>query len=230
MDPVHNTLPPAVASSLAKNTILTSNWREHRAPIENKEDDIPDNKNCSVWITGLPRDITYPALFSKLRGTGKIWSVTIKPPTDFYRNAAAHVEYWHSGGLRRLFQKVIDQQFIIGNARPQVTHSRIKRGPRLWSDKSRVLIVEGPSEIINYDFLMNFFRDRFEPNVDSFRMLANNGVQAVTWWAFIAYATQSARAEQAILDVQKNRDDRSSEECELWDRVQLRYARDPCAL
>lgn len=61
---------------------------------KNKSADIPDEKNCSLYITGLPLDVTVKDIFDDIRDIGKVFSLHISPPKEGKSKRAAAIVFF----------------------------------------------------------------------------------------------------------------------------------------
>lgn len=62
--------------------------------LNNKSADIPDEGNCSLYITGLPIDVTVKDIFDDIRDIGKVFSLHISPKRDGHNHAAAAITFF----------------------------------------------------------------------------------------------------------------------------------------
>lgn len=61
---------------------------------KNKSQDIPDELNCSLYITGLPLDVTVRDIFDDIRNIGKVYSLHISPSREGHSNRAAAIIFF----------------------------------------------------------------------------------------------------------------------------------------
>lgn len=60
----------------------------------NRSADIPDEQNCSLYITGLPVDVTVRDIFDDIRNIGKVFSLHISPRREGHSRAAAAIVFF----------------------------------------------------------------------------------------------------------------------------------------
>ncbi|KAI0111999.1 hypothetical protein F4814DRAFT_460983 [Daldinia grandis] len=182
---------------------------------------IPDMENCVVHITNLPITVDYTTLFSALRGTGKISRATIV-------GREAYVHFWSRDGVTRLQEKRSQGLFIVGANMPFVDIARTtKETARKQNLHSRVLLVNGPREIINYEYLQRFFSERFDYNVESVEATDSQEDQQTMRWSFACFNSQSRKAWTAIGE-EKRRANELSDTNSPWRNVWFNYESDPC--
>jgi hypothetical protein len=61
---------------------VSANYKGDYTLARNRPADIPEHENCSVFITGLPGNLTTNQLLSAIRDTGRIWASVINPPVS----------------------------------------------------------------------------------------------------------------------------------------------------
>ncbi|KAI0844739.1 hypothetical protein F5Y00DRAFT_273579 [Daldinia vernicosa] len=183
---------------------------------------IPYNNNSVVHITNLPVNIDYGTLFRALRGTGKINRANIA-------GREAFVHFWGLDGVVRLLEKSRDGLFIIGTQRPFVKIAVDSPERPLVSDQlSRVLIISGPKEIINYENLSILFSEKFTFNVESIEISDEELGYQTMRWSFASYTQQSLLACRTIKEERQKALRTSRNFYSPWKFVWFRYDSDPC--
>ncbi|KAK3342145.1 hypothetical protein B0T25DRAFT_574452 [Lasiosphaeria hispida] len=68
----------------------------------NQSTDVLEEKNCSLWITNLPPDITYNELLGNIANVERVWATHIVPPEPQRgnRGSAAEVNFFTNARLR----------------------------------------------------------------------------------------------------------------------------------
>jgi len=79
---------------------VSANYRGNYNLEINRPANIPEDQNCSVFITSLPADITVHRLLVAIRDIGRVWATVINPPT-LQRSTAELECTWTSGMLSR---------------------------------------------------------------------------------------------------------------------------------
>ncbi|KAK4102839.1 hypothetical protein N658DRAFT_326356 [Parathielavia hyrcaniae] len=75
-----NPTPMDIAARVAAG--VSPNYRGDCRMARNRPANIPADQNCSVWITGLPPNVTTNELLGAIRDTGRIWASVIHPPRN----------------------------------------------------------------------------------------------------------------------------------------------------
>ncbi|KAI8964324.1 hypothetical protein F5Y11DRAFT_316731 [Daldinia sp. FL1419] len=182
----------------------------------NKSEDIPESENCAVWMDQLPAGIDYPTLLSQLRGTGKIYAIFISPPEENrHPGCAAKVVFWRRGGVQRILQKSRDGKIKFGDQVPTVRMNRIKRSAQPISNRSRVIVMRGPSAIVNLNDILLFLNQRCYFDLESVEVYQINTILSAMRWTFASFRNQ---AETAMDKLEK----------ELGGEIECFWGEDPC--
>ncbi|OTB11577.1 hypothetical protein K445DRAFT_15634 [Daldinia sp. EC12] len=206
----------------------SANYQGSPASRRNYSEEIADEENCSVWVTHLPAHCDSATLCHALRGTGKIYSMFINPPTGQHCTSAAKIVFWTRQGVDKLMRLVASRQFRVGYNQPRVTPHRIKVSAQVPSRRSRAIEISGPIEIVNRGFLYAFFLERFWFDVESVQTIGVYEGLSIMKWSFSCYRCQSQSAVRHIVN-QKNRKDLTDIERCFWSQVYVRWLADPCA-
>ncbi|KAI1351309.1 hypothetical protein F5Y01DRAFT_314955 [Xylaria sp. FL0043] len=191
--------------------------RDEGGHIHNPE----EGRNSSLYIPFLRPDVTYNALLKSIRGIGRIRYIRIRTPTlDRPYYCRAVVTFFSHDAARRLCTLSKQGRFEVLGI---VTLA-------LWTDpavpevpahgRSRVLIIQGPTEIANQ---FNLFRiwQQTKPPGHSYHVefIAENTLDdlgSTQVWCFFACWERQAEAARAML---LNR---------YGDRILVNYGHDPC--
>ncbi|KAK3502968.1 hypothetical protein B0T13DRAFT_509691 [Neurospora crassa] len=152
----------------------------------NRSADIPDEQNCSLYITGLPVDVTVRDIFDDIRDIGKVFSLHISPRREGHSRAAAAIVFFTRTAAERFYNRfatrdnaaarwggtVPNPGRILGRRPVNVVWNQVKAAPFTERDHvTRVLQVEGPSDIVNEEFLLTYFRSKCRFNMETFYVL-----------------------------------------------------------
>ncbi|KAI0103242.1 hypothetical protein GGR51DRAFT_525156 [Nemania sp. FL0031] len=182
--------------------------------------------NTCLRIARLPADCELKDLFPALAGCGKIYSANISQrPDSFYEYAAANVTFWDLADLNKFIAKVRRGEFEIKGLRPTVSGNRYVGASLRPSHQSRVVVVGGPSGIINRGFLdLNVFTFFYEVEDVIYRV-------QFQWWNSLEYRFASVgQAEEAVkaLNRFKGQTQGHTTAQADWREVKIRYGDDPC--
>ncbi|KAI0805540.1 hypothetical protein GGR55DRAFT_698052 [Xylaria sp. FL0064] len=178
-------------------------------------------QNSSLYIPFLRQDVTYSALLKSIRGIGKIRHIRIRTPTldrPFYCRAV--ITFFSHDAAQRLRTLSSQGRFeVLGIVTLALwTDPAVPEVPSY--DRSRVLIIQGPTEIANQFNLFRIWQQAkppghsFHVEVVAEKTLDDLGSTHV--WCFFACWERQAEAARAIL-VKR-----------YGDRISVDYGRDPC--
>ncbi|KAI0891430.1 hypothetical protein F4806DRAFT_302536 [Annulohypoxylon nitens] len=230
-------LHPAVWKHQLQVTGISANYGGNIFLPSNQSANIPEELSTSLWLTNLPPDCTHQLLLGTIRGCGKIYAAVINPPiirNDGFYNGAQHstaaskLVFFDRAGLDKLMAKSQAGEFSVGGYVPRLRMNRIRSAPRPAGPQCRVLHIEGPSCIVNEDYLNHFFASKFKYELEMVLTLAEHGTHARQEWRFGSYRCQAESARQAI-HREKLRYTLSEAEAQLWGQVQVHFGVDPCA-
>ena len=117
---------------------------------------LPNDRNCSLFIKGIPLAITYSDIFDRIH-TGKVTSMYIVPPSYRHQTQAAKIVFDNPGSAKAFANelKSYDGRFMDGHE-ISVVYNRYGQPESDWGLKSRVIIIEGPA-----DMTFKFWDDYF---------------------------------------------------------------------
>ncbi|KAI1415333.1 hypothetical protein F5Y13DRAFT_8030 [Hypoxylon sp. FL1857] len=196
----------------------------------NRSADIPDEKNCRLWITGLPPDCTVSDLLGAIRDVGPVYASYVVPPPDkdnkhgrSIRTSAASLTFFDESAANRLLLKHSVHRFTVGGYITTVSRHRIRTEAVPVGRKSRVLVIRGNPEVVRPENLARLCSDVWNIRYDTDFMEYRPGKESnEIVWAFGSYRAQ-AQAVYWALD--KPWDGLSKEEAET---VTVNFAPDPC--
>lgn len=178
---------------------------------------VVEDKNTTLWITGLNSDVTYKILFQSIRGCGRVSQVHINTPNSSNPNTcAAKVTFFTREAAQRLFDQARDGTFLVQGIPPRVRWNRYRTVPEPVHGQSRVLRILGPPVIVNRMFLEWFWSGLFYWFTDLSTDVGEvrDGV-SIVWYHFANWKTQAYVARKRLM------------EC-FGDMVTVEYQRDPC--
>ncbi|KAJ4416388.1 hypothetical protein N0V85_002308 [Neurospora sp. IMI 360204] len=165
---------------------FSENYMGDATNEKNRSADIPDDQNCSLYITGLPLDVTVRDIFDDIRNIGKVYSLHISPRRDSHSRRAAAIVFFTRAAAERFFNRfatrdnaaarwggaVPNPGRILGRRPVNVVWNQVKVAPCTGREHvTRVLQVEGPSEIVNEEFLLAYFRTKCRFDMETFYVL-----------------------------------------------------------
>lgn len=155
---------------------VSTAYRGHPTRPRNVSADIPDDENCAFWITGLPPTCTVKMLLSAISGFGKIYATHINPPDGRlpFGTAAAKVILFRLSAARAFFREYEFKPLLVDGFLAIVRRNRI-RAAKLDRKSSRVLVITGPKEVVDWGYLQGAFRNRFVYDLDEVVTLWENG-------------------------------------------------------
>ncbi|KAK7752730.1 hypothetical protein SLS62_005282 [Diatrype stigma] len=214
-----------------------SNYRGREDLLENHSDCIRVEESTSLWITKLPPHCDYKMLLGSVRGCGKVHETVINPPIPErgLTTAACKLVFFQRHGVDNLLAQSAGGAFKIMGYTPHVAMNKILKKPKMPSDESRVLLISGPSLIVNTTFLTNFFQAHFDFNLEEVKTLWCNDHQLYDQrtcqeWRFGSYRNQAKIAYGKIESIQaeKRAQDAGSMASWMWSMVYVEYGPDPC--
>ncbi|KAI1087063.1 hypothetical protein F5B19DRAFT_487009 [Rostrohypoxylon terebratum] len=230
-------LPPAVWRHQLQITGISANYGGNIFLPSNQSANIPEELSTSLWLTNLPPNCTHQLLLGTIRGCGKIYAAVINPPVISnnrsyngaqHSTAASKLVFFDRAGLDRLMAKSQAGEFTVGGYVPRLRMNRIRSAARPAGPQCRVLHIEGPSCIVNEEYLNQFFQSKFKYELEMVLTLAEHGTHARQEWRFGSYRCQAESARQAI-NREKLRYTMTDAESRLWSMVQVHFGVDPCA-
>ncbi|KAI9836788.1 MAG: hypothetical protein M1819_000953 [Sarea resinae] len=190
---------------------------EEQQAQDSTEEEIPNGENCSLWLTGLPGNVTLTDLFSVLCG-GKVAAAKITgPEASFSHTAAAKVTFSARSEAEAMLLRARYRPIKLLGKKISVVWNRNKRRPldQVTARRiSRVLVVSGSRTALDEGYFLELFASRMVFQVDRVVRLAEpNGDEQLCF--LFAYIKQAAWAK-TILDAN------------LATMVKCYYGEDPC--
>jgi hypothetical protein len=180
---------------------VSPNYQGDYRRKSNQPANIPDSENCSLWITELPADLTYHELLGAVKNAGRVWQTVINlPDGSRHQKAAAKLTFFTPEEAQALLARSNRHGtglpgLLVRNHRGLVRHNR-NRVPRAVEpdNHSRVVVIKGPKEIVNVDYLSAFFRAKFRFETDEILPWVTGQVINILEWRFGSYRCQAQSA------------------------------------
>ncbi|KAK4040355.1 hypothetical protein C8A01DRAFT_35593, partial [Parachaetomium inaequale] len=84
---------------------MSANYRGDAAVASNRSADIPEEENCSVWMEGLPRNVTTYQLLGAIRNIGRVWQTHTVRPSGHHVTAAAKVTFFTAAAAQLMIAR-----------------------------------------------------------------------------------------------------------------------------
>ncbi|KAF4631440.1 hypothetical protein G7Y89_g6686 [Cudoniella acicularis] len=111
-----------------------------------------DEENCSLWITGIPPSITYTDMFSVIT-TGAVFALYLIPPNEDHPLQGAKLVFMNPEAAAAFMASDITL-----NGKPIWKRYNRNGTPRNTNTYSRVLMIEGPAQIMRLQYWMSYFQ------------------------------------------------------------------------
>ncbi|KAJ8130222.1 hypothetical protein O1611_g3407 [Lasiodiplodia mahajangana] len=165
----------------------------------------PRAGNTSLFITGLPKDVTFRELFDGAHHTGKVKHAHITKTDARHPNThAAHIIYFAHISAQRLFDRAAKGEFFVRGIRPFVIWNRRYTAEDRAIGRSRALRIIGPAEIVNRESLESFWRRRqsgFYWNTDIvIETKKDSWGEAIVFYYFASWENQAVKAANMLAE------------------------------
>ncbi|KAI1079750.1 hypothetical protein F5B20DRAFT_580905 [Whalleya microplaca] len=229
-EPFLATPGPSTQGRRANTWNVPTQTHGYQGCVKNNESvDILQTENCAVFLRNLPFNCDIPLLLGSLRNIGKIYASNIVPPSDRFDTAGAKIVFFDRSAVDNLFEQIKSKRLTVGERFPEVVHNRHRAAAQPVSNKSRVVIIMGPPEIVNPAHLRHFFAGaNFWYDIDQITTCWEEPGQRVMEWHFSSFRCQASNAMRAIYE-KKGSSFRNKQEQELWAKVTATWGIDPCA-
>lgn len=190
---------------------FSPNYRGNPDLERNRSALIPEEENCSVFITGLSPDLTTHLLLASIRNMGRIYATHINgpEPSRGHQTCAAKVVFFERVAAKRFFDRYQSTGFVVAGRPFYVGHvvwNRIRSGEvDVGGRKSRVLIISGPRSLVNERSLFSYFASKIEFQVDEVITAAVSAAaamgteeRALVEFRFGSYRCQAESARMAL--------------------------------
>ena len=118
---------------------------------------LPDTHNCTLWLWNIPASIHVSEIFDKI-DTGAVQCFHMVPPNDNHSTCAAKLAFTTPEAAVKFKQKANSLQGIwLKNLKLKVRYNR-DGNLRNDTQQSRVLIIEGPCDLMTLPYWEAYFR------------------------------------------------------------------------
>ncbi|KAI0424565.1 hypothetical protein F5Y09DRAFT_347580 [Xylaria sp. FL1042] len=183
---------------------------------------IPDELNCRLWITGLPKGCTVHKLLRCIRGIGPIFAchITRANPTGAkaWDTAAASLTFFTADAANYFLGQDAINPFTVEGHRTRIVRHRIRTESVCVGGRSRVLQIVGDADVVRPGYLQRVIAEewkiRFDTDFVRFCADEGRGVNEIIW------AFGSFRAQAHIICMKINK--------KFGGRARAIYISDPC--
>ncbi|KAK0753700.1 hypothetical protein B0T18DRAFT_306292, partial [Schizothecium vesticola] len=177
-------------------------WRNHNVLI-------PDNKNTSIWITRLPRGVTYKELLGAVRNMGRVYSSHINQPEPHkgIYTAAAKLVFFEAVAAQKFLTHCHGPGLIIRRHRATACYNRNRKSEDQTNPHadtqhslppSRILVIAGPPFFVHPPALLNYFAAQFYFEVEVIVPVVEGYTFSIYEWRFSSFSCQAEAAFMAI--------------------------------
>ncbi|TDZ39271.1 hypothetical protein C8035_v006374 [Colletotrichum spinosum] len=192
---------------LKKQKGISQNYHGDASLLANQSADIPDNENCSLWITHLPPSTNHHMLLSQIRGVGRVFSVHINEPNRALGHslAAAKLVFFDRRGAQAFYERSQrpGSHLMIDGRRARVHWNRVKVAQKEApgaTTRCRVLIIKGEPGFVNPGSLNAFFNDFTKFQIDEVITRYKSATMSEVEFRFGSFGCQAETARFALLD------------------------------
>ncbi|KAK3390791.1 hypothetical protein B0H63DRAFT_557693 [Podospora didyma] len=209
-------------------TGVSPNYRGNINIPRNLPADIPPEQNCSLFITGLPHDVTTHQLLNSFTNIGRVYSSHINEPKEHngHYTSAAKLVFFERAAAERFYSAYGAHHgsfFILGNhsyQRARVVWNRIMAGPQVgpnYDHKSRVLRLSGDPTVINPEMLTNLFKEKLYFDIDEISILDWTPACQTVQYRFGSFRSQAEGAMIYLNTIAPGLDvEYGPDPCDLW--------------
>ncbi|KAI1750954.1 hypothetical protein F4782DRAFT_531989 [Xylaria castorea] len=185
---------------------------------------ILKERNCRLWITGLPATCTVHEVLKVIRGIGPVSACQIIAPNSSgakpWETAAASLTFFTADAANCFLERTAVRPFIVANHVAKVVRHRIHAESTHVNGRSRVLRIVGDPNIVRPQYLAQVFSEswlvQFDTDFIQFQPDKNGKWNEITW------AFGSFRGQAQVIYTKINR--------YLVGHAQAMYLADPCVL
>ncbi|KAK4224344.1 hypothetical protein QBC38DRAFT_371246 [Podospora fimiseda] len=190
---------------------FSPNYKGNPDLERNRSAQIPEGENCSLFLVGLPPNLSTTSLLAGIKNMGRVYATHINPPEPEkgHELSAAKLVFFERADAERFFHIANSAGGFALPGYPQyrarVTWNRIRSAEvDKAGNKSRVLIISGPPEIVNEEFLLNYFDDKLIYQLEEIIHRGTidegaRGQRAMIEVRFGSYRCQSEAARMALI-------------------------------
>lgn len=205
---------------------ISPNYRGEATNPQNISANIPDDENCSLWLTNLPPHCSYRDLLAAVarHQPGRIYATSISPPDaesdhtlPSHRTSAAKMAFYRPEEATRLLQLCSMGLLKVQGYRVRAVRNRVKVPANLGKDNtSRCLVIWGPRALVNEIQLTRLFNTFFTFDTDEVILRHEGENVRCLEWRFGSFRAQAESAEKMLTDPKHK------------DFYSVKFARDPC--
>ncbi|KAI2618792.1 hypothetical protein GGR54DRAFT_648041 [Hypoxylon sp. NC1633] len=176
----------------------------------------PREQTYSLFVTGLPPDLTVHQLLRSIRNVGKIFKTSIQRPNEQHDTSTATVTLWNRQSADRLTTRIRAGDLNMGVYQPQARISPTQVPPPAQTYKgaeSRAIRVSGNAAIVNREAILELFKEKFSYDLDDVIDIESMERRATIEIRFGSFHRQAEAAMKILGDLGYH---------------QVCYARDPC--
>ncbi|KAK0745013.1 hypothetical protein B0T21DRAFT_326029 [Apiosordaria backusii] len=183
---------------------FSPNYKGNPDLDRNRSATIPEDQNCSLFLVGLPPNITTHELLEGVRDIGRVYATHINPPEPDkgHELSAAKLVFFERKAAERFHHLATTTGFRLPSYPSlqhhiRVTWNRIRSAEAdATGQKSRVLLISGPPSIVNEEHLCAYFDKKLIYQVDEIIL---KGDRALIEFRFGSYRCQSEAARMALV-------------------------------
>ncbi len=181
-------------------------YRGDIANPRNLTRDVPEHQNTCLFISGLPPQITLQDVLGTLAAEGpfgSIFATSLLAASEElgHATAAAKVQFFTRAGAQLLFDRARQRQrpLCMGGRPVEVVWNR-HRTPEQQKPGSRVLGISGRMDVVNEEFLTEFFQTKFVFQTEAVIVRSENHAtnQRVLEWRFGSFRAQADAARKTL--------------------------------
>ncbi|CAJ2507112.1 Uu.00g082980.m01.CDS01 [Anthostomella pinea] len=190
----------------------------YRGTATSAENKVSPERSTSFFLTGIPIETDYQDFFLGFRNIGSIRHCHMNEPYDRHpETCAAKVVFFTRLAAEIAFESIQAGSIKINGVQPNVTWNRYRTPEEAPEGRSRVIRIEGPSDIVHTSVLKILWSVTFWWNTDTKYEIdeLDEGV-SVIWYYFASYYFQAENATKVLHET-------------FGDIVDVSYQEDPCA-
>ncbi|KAM7184787.1 hypothetical protein V8F33_012786 [Rhypophila sp. PSN 637] len=214
--------PTVAEEQLRRYSGMSANYKGDPSNIHNHSAvGLPDHKNCSFWMNGLPADVSVAEILGAIKDCGRVWALHInrEEARTKYTHAGAKLVFFTEADATRFYVRHVMGPFVVRNRLIRVVRNRIKVQEQTQKEKyeTRCLRVSGPAHLVNKNILLWYLGAQIIFETEDIIVHRKHPVGCVEL-RFAAYRGQAYPARKALLQ---------------WDEFvqaggKVIYVRDPC--
>ncbi|KAM7213720.1 hypothetical protein V8F06_010919, partial [Rhypophila decipiens] len=186
---------------------------------------LDDSQNCSFWLEKLPCNVTVHEILRAIADFGRVYALHINRGMigSKYDHAGAKLVFFDCASAQRFFVKhdILLGSFVVRGAVITVKRNRIKTPEQsgLSHCRTRCLLVDGPTDLVNPGALLTFLRGKLEFELDRVVIHRIHPAGRIEI-RFSSYRGQAASAFKALCMSQKHTHSSG---------FKVTFTQDPCA-